>query len=124
MMILDLHRQGLNLAVIARQVGIDCKTVHKYIARELEAPTYGPRQPRERVLDPWLDYLKVRLAAYPGLSAQRAFYARSASVVTSATAPCAIPSAHCGRSVAAAPLPRFSRRSQGNRLRSTLRSAG
>ena len=71
MMILDLHRQGLKVAVIARQVGIDRKTVRKYIARGLEIPTYGPRQPRERVLDPWLDYLKARLEAYPGLSAQR-----------------------------------------------------
>lgn len=71
MMILDLHRQGLKVAVIARQVGIDRKTVRKYIARGLEVPAYGPRQPRDRVLDPWLDYLKARLAAYPGLSAQR-----------------------------------------------------
>lgn len=70
-MILDLHRQGLKVAVIARQVGIDRKTVRKYIARGLEVPTYGPRQPRDRVLDPWLEYLKARLEAYPGLSAQR-----------------------------------------------------
>lgn len=71
MMILDLHRQGLKVAVIARQVGVDRKTVRKYIARGLEVPTYGPRQPRDRVLDPWLEYLKARLEAYPGLSAQR-----------------------------------------------------
>ena len=31
-MILDLHRQGLKVAAIARQVGIDRKTVRKYIA--------------------------------------------------------------------------------------------
>jgi len=71
LMILDLHRQGLKVAAIARQVGIDRKTVRKYIARGLEVPSYGPRQPRDRVLDPWLDYLKARLEAYPGLSAQR-----------------------------------------------------
>jgi len=71
MMILDLHRQGLKVAVIARQVGVDRKTVRKYIARGVEVPTYGPRQPRERMLDPWLDYLKARLEAYPGLSARR-----------------------------------------------------
>ena len=51
-MILDLHRQGLKVAVIARQVGIDRKTVRKYIARDLEVPTYGPRQPRDRLPDP------------------------------------------------------------------------
>lgn len=71
MMILDLHRQGLKVAMIARQVGMDRKTVRKYIAQGLEVPTYGPRQPRDRLLDPWLDYLKARLDAYPGLSAQR-----------------------------------------------------
>jgi transposase len=70
-MILDLHRQGLKVAVIARQVGVDRKTVRKYIARGLEVPTYGPRQPRDRLLDPWMDYLRARLEAYPGLSARR-----------------------------------------------------
>lgn len=59
------------MAVIARQVGIDRKTVRKYIARGLEVPTYGPRQPRDRLLDPWMDYLRARLEAYPGLSARR-----------------------------------------------------
>lgn len=70
-MILDLHRQGLKVAVIARQVGIDRKTVRKYIAQGIEVPTYGHRQPRERLLDPWMDYLRSRLDAYPGLSARR-----------------------------------------------------
>lgn len=70
-MILDLHRQGLKVAVIARQVGIDRKTVRKYIAQGIEVPTYGPRQPRDRLLDPWMDYLRSRLDAYPGLSARR-----------------------------------------------------
>lgn len=41
MMILDLHRQGVNIAAIARQVGVDRKTVRKYIARGVEVPTYG-----------------------------------------------------------------------------------
>ena len=59
------------MAVIARQVGIDRKNVRKYIARGLEVPTYGPLQPRDRVLDPWLAYLKARLEAHPGMSAQR-----------------------------------------------------
>ncbi len=70
MMILDLHRQGVNIAAIARQVGVDRKTVRKYIARGVEVPTYGPRQPRERLLDPHIEYLRARLDAYPGLSAQ------------------------------------------------------
>ncbi len=44
-MILDLHRQGLSVSDIARRVGLDRKTVRKYLARGLEPPVYGPRQP-------------------------------------------------------------------------------
>lgn len=71
MMILDLHRQGMKVATIARQVGIDRKTVRKYIASGLEPPVYGPRAPRERVTDKHCEYLKARLADYPGLTASR-----------------------------------------------------
>ena len=71
MMILDLHRRGLKLAVIARQVGVDRKTVRKYIARGLEPPCYGPRQPRARTIDEQVPYLRTRLAEHPGLTAQR-----------------------------------------------------
>ena len=42
-MILDLHRQGLSVSAIARQTGVDRKTIRKYIERGLEAPAYGPR---------------------------------------------------------------------------------
>ena len=48
MMILELHQQGLSVSAIARQTGIDRKTVRKYIERGLEAPAYGPRSPRAR----------------------------------------------------------------------------
>jgi transposase len=70
-MILELHRQGLQVAAIARQLGIDRKTVAKYIARGLEPPCYGPRAPRPKGTDPFLPYLRERLAAYPGLTAVR-----------------------------------------------------
>jgi transposase len=69
--ILDLHRQGLKVATIARQLGIDRKTVRKYLARDVGIPAYGPRQPRKRLIDGHVDYLKQRLEAYPGLTAQR-----------------------------------------------------
>jgi transposase len=71
MMILELHRQGLKVAAIARQLGIDRKTVAKYIARGLEPPTYGPRPPRTRATNPFLPYLQERRAAYPSLTAVR-----------------------------------------------------
>jgi transposase len=53
-MILELHRQGLSPTAIARQLGIDRKTVRKYIARGLEPPVYGPRQPPPRTCFPVL----------------------------------------------------------------------
>jgi transposase len=46
-MILDLHRQGLSVSAIARQTGIDRKTIRKYIERGLEAPVLD-RRSRER----------------------------------------------------------------------------
>jgi transposase len=70
-MILELHRQGLKVAAIARQLGIDRKTVRKYISRGLEPPTYGPRPRRQKSTDPFLSYLRERLAAFPGLTAVR-----------------------------------------------------
>jgi transposase len=70
-MILELHRQGLKVAAIARQLGIDRKTVRKYISRGLEPPTYGPRPRRQKSTDPYLSYLRERLAAFPGLTAVR-----------------------------------------------------
>lgn len=69
--ILDLHRQGLKVSMIARQLGIDRKTVRKYLAKDIGMPTYGPRQPRKRLVDGHVDYLKKRLEAFPGLTAQR-----------------------------------------------------
>jgi len=36
-MILDLHRQGLSVSAISRQLGIDRKTVRRYVARRIGA---------------------------------------------------------------------------------------
>jgi transposase len=70
-MILDLHRQGLSVSAIARQLCIDRKTVRRAIAQGLEPPKYKTRPPRARITDPFEPYLKERLAAYPGLTAVR-----------------------------------------------------
>ena len=70
-MILDLHRQGLTVSAIARELGVDRKTVRKCIARGLEPPVYGPRQPRKRRIDPFVAYLGERVTAYPGLTGRR-----------------------------------------------------
>jgi transposase len=61
-MILDLHRQGLSVSAIADHLGIDRKTVRKYLARGLAAPVYGPRQPRPRRIDPFIPYLREQTA--------------------------------------------------------------
>lgn len=70
-MILDLHRQGLSVSEIARQSGCDRKTIRRYIERGLEAPSYGPRKPRQTLIDPFTAYLRERVAAYPGLTGAR-----------------------------------------------------
>jgi len=67
-MIMELHRQGLSPTAIARQLGIDRKTVRKYIALGLEPPAYGPRTPRPKATDA---FLRERLGSYPGLTAVR-----------------------------------------------------
>src|SRR6266508_1896284 len=71
MMILDLHRQGLSIAAIARETGKDAKTIRRYIAHGLEPPVYGPRPPQVCRLDPYKAYLQERIAAYPQLSGRR-----------------------------------------------------
>ncbi|MGR3475615.1 MAG: helix-turn-helix domain-containing protein [Sulfitobacter sp.] len=62
-MILELKRQGLGVSAIARQTGLDRKTVRKYLERGLEAPVYGPREPEERLADKYGAYLVDRLSA-------------------------------------------------------------
>ena len=72
-MILDLHRQGLSVSAIARQVGIDRKTVRTYIAKGLEPPAYKKRPPAPGLVDGFEPYLRERLAAYPALTGRRLF---------------------------------------------------
>ena len=67
----DLKKQGLSISAIARKVGSDRKTVRKYLDRGLEAPVYGPRQPRARVVEPYERYLQERVQAFPDLSGAR-----------------------------------------------------
>jgi transposase len=41
------------------------------IARGLDPPVYGPRKPRQRLIDPFLSYLRERATAYPALTGRR-----------------------------------------------------
>jgi transposase len=70
-MILDLHRQGVPVSAIARRVGLDRKTVRRYLARGLEPPVYGPRKPRTTQLQQFERYLRERIAAFPQLTGRR-----------------------------------------------------
>lgn len=71
MTILDLHREGLSISAIAERTGKDRKTVRKYLRRGLAVPSYKPREPRPRVMDPYLCFVKERVAAFPELTASR-----------------------------------------------------
>lgn len=71
MMILELHRQGLSVAAIARRTGRDPKTVRKYIEHGVEVPAYGPRPGRPNKLEPFLNFLRERVTAFPDLTAVR-----------------------------------------------------
>lgn len=71
MMILELHRQGLPISVIAERTGHDRKTVRKYIEQGLVVPRYKPRPAKTVLLAPYLDYLCERLLAWPELTGSR-----------------------------------------------------
>lgn len=70
-MIHQLHEQGLSVSAIAERAGLDRKTVRKNLREGLEAPVYGPRTPRPRLLDPYRDYLKARVQAHSELTGMR-----------------------------------------------------
>ena len=70
-MIHDLRRQGLSISAIARRTGLDRKTVRKYLEQGPQSARYGPREPRPRLLDPYEDYLRKRIAEHEGLSGRR-----------------------------------------------------
>src|ERR1700722_1225105 len=72
-MILDLHRQGLSVSAIARQIGIDRKTLRASITKGLEPPAYKKRLSKEGMVAPFEPYLRDRLTAFPRLTARRLF---------------------------------------------------
>ncbi len=67
----ELHQQGLSISAIARQTGLDRKTVRKHLQQGLTAPRYGPRAPRPQLLDPYRAYLRERIEAYPTMRGTR-----------------------------------------------------
>jgi transposase len=73
--------QGLPVAAIARELGVDRRTVHRWkAAGELQPdpetgllPRKDRRAPQPCKLDPYKDIIRTRLEAYPELSAVRLF---------------------------------------------------
>jgi transposase len=62
-LIQELKKRGLSISAIARQTGLDRKTVKKYLASRLEAPAYSPRKPATSSVEPHRQYLLERMTA-------------------------------------------------------------
>ncbi len=64
-------REGLPKTVIAEKLGINRRTVYRYLTDGKEQPLYGPRPMRSSKLDHYKGYLLGRIEDYPELSATR-----------------------------------------------------
>jgi len=64
-------KEGLSKTAIAQKLGINRRTVHRYIKSKKTEPIYTPRQPKPCLLDPYRDYIHGRLKVYPELTAIR-----------------------------------------------------
>lgn len=64
------HRdKGESISHIARRMGRDRKTVRKYLQSETKQPVYGPRAPRPQKIDPFRQYIQMRMAQQPKITA-------------------------------------------------------
>lgn len=70
-------QQGLSKAAIAKELGVNERTIRRWCAggefEHGDAPRYGPRPRMPRKIDPFLPILRARLEAFPRLSAVRLF---------------------------------------------------
>ena len=57
-----LHRRGMSIRAIARELKMSRKTVRKYLRDPALEPVYRIRVPRPSKLDPYKPYLKKRMA--------------------------------------------------------------
>jgi transposase len=65
--------EGMSKTAIAKKLGVSRMTVYRHAASDKEEPVYGPRPPRQTLLDPYKDYICGRLKVYPELSTVRLF---------------------------------------------------
>jgi transposase len=65
--------EGMSKTAIAKKLGVSRMTVYRHAAGDKVEPAYGPRPPRQTLLDPYKGYIRGRLKIYPELSAVRLF---------------------------------------------------
>ncbi len=65
--------EGISKTAVAKKLGISRMTVYRHATSDKDEPVYGPRSPRQTLLDPYKDYICGRLKIYPELSAVRLF---------------------------------------------------
>jgi transposase len=64
-------KEGLSKTAIAKKLGINRRTIHRYIKEGKTKPEYKPRPSAPSLLDPYRDFIRGKLLAYPELSAVR-----------------------------------------------------
>ncbi len=61
-----LHKRGMSIRAIAKELDISRNTVRRHLKAKPEAPRYSSRPPAASVLDDYKDYIRQRIAdAYP-----------------------------------------------------------
>jgi transposase len=64
-------KEGLSKTAIARKLGINRRTVHRYLKEGKTKPEYTPRPTAPSLLDPYKEFIHGKLLTYPDLSAIR-----------------------------------------------------
>jgi transposase len=64
-------KEGLSKSAIADKLGINRRTVYRYLENGKTEPRYGPRASQPYLIDPFRVYIRGRLELYPELSAAR-----------------------------------------------------
>ena len=58
-----LHRQGMSIRAIAKELKMSRNTVRRYLRDKSKTPGYGPRPVRASLLDPFKPYIQKRIEA-------------------------------------------------------------
>ncbi|KAF1366351.1 transposase [Yokenella regensburgei] len=61
-----LHKRGMSIRAIARELGISRNTVRSHLKAKSETPQYSPRPASSSLLDEYRDYISKRISdAHP-----------------------------------------------------------